>query len=285
MSVRLDGALRRCGVTRLGDLERISAQDLQGLKNCGRITLRELRTLLDRVAGGEFANPEASSLPFAPVDLLPLLDGLLAQLPARDERVLCLRLGGDDAKKLTLQQIATEHGLTRERVRQIIEERSAQLRRAGGPRFAALLAQVARHCQEAVCPLTPMLLSQWLEQQPREHRFAPAFYVRALGDLQPDLPVWPDGQSGKAGLHGRARATIKLLAGRLDRDPEPLRLQDAYQHLRQQPRLRGLLVNEFLEALRQSRRIVVSFEAPDQPRAQLRLRRARVGQRGPRRNQ
>jgi hypothetical protein len=274
MSVRLDGVMRRCGFVRLGDLEGVGARDLRELKNCGRITLRELRTLLNRVAAGEFASPEPSSLQFPPVDLLPLLDGLLAQLPARDEQVVILRLGGEEAKKLTLQQIATEHGLTRERVRQIMEERGAQLRRAGGPRFAALLSRVVEHCRQAVCPLTPALLSQWLEQQPRKHRFALAFYVRALGQLAPELPAWPEGQSGKAGLLGRARTVVKALARCLTVQPGPFRLKDAYEQLRQQANLHKLEVKEFLEALRQSRKIVVSFEAPGQPEAQLRLRKA-----------
>jgi hypothetical protein len=275
MSVRLDGVVRRCGFARLGDLDGVSARQLQGLKNCGRVTLRELRTLLERVAAGEFATPEPAALQLPPVDLLPLLDGLLAQLPARDQRVVILRLGGEDAKKLTLQHIATEHGLTRERVRQILEERGAQLRRAGGPRLAVLLSRLVEHCREAVCPLTPALLSEWLEQQPRKHRFPLAFYVRVLGELAPDLPAWPEGQSGRAGLLGRARTLIKALARRLSLPPGHCRLKDAYEQLRQQAKFQKLEVKEFLEALRQSRRIVVSFEAPSQPKAQLRARQNR----------
>lgn len=277
MSVRLDGVLRRCGFTRLGDLDGVSARALRGLKNCGRVTLRELRTLLERVAAGEFASPESAALQLPPVDLLPLLDGLVAQLPARDERVMILRLGGEDAKKLTLQQIATEHGLTRERVRQILEERGAQLRRAGGPRLAALLGRLVEACREGVYPLTPALLSEWLEQQPRKHRFPLAFYVRALGELAPDLPAWPEGQSGRAGLMGRARTLIKILAGHLKLRAGPCRLKEAYEQLRQQAKFHKLEIKEFLEALRQSRRIVVSFEAPSQPKAQLRQPKPRPG--------
>lgn len=51
MSRRLDGVLRRAGITCLGDLQGMAFDELLVLTYCGPKTLRELLGLLDRLAG------------------------------------------------------------------------------------------------------------------------------------------------------------------------------------------------------------------------------------------
>ena len=83
---------------------------------------------------GDFIEDEAIDRPQEVVSRL-LRDAdvqeLLANLPARERRVIELRYGLDPAGPLTLEQIGTEVGLTRERVRQIEVKTLAMLKSSG----------------------------------------------------------------------------------------------------------------------------------------------------------
>jgi RNA polymerase primary sigma factor len=65
------------------------------------------------------------------------LGRLLARLTDREQRVLELRLGSGDQQPWTLERIATEFGVTRERVRQIQEHALKQLRQDASLTHAA----------------------------------------------------------------------------------------------------------------------------------------------------
>jgi RNA polymerase primary sigma factor/RNA polymerase nonessential primary-like sigma factor len=58
---------------------------------------------------------------------------LLDVLPARQVRILRLRFGLEDGRERTLQEVAEELGLTRERIRQLEKQSLAVLKQSGRP--------------------------------------------------------------------------------------------------------------------------------------------------------
>jgi len=70
-------------------------------------------------------------------DLRTLLRTMLAQFPERERQIMELRYGLIDSKQRSLEEVASEFGITRERVRQI---ESKILQRLGHERFAGRLA-------------------------------------------------------------------------------------------------------------------------------------------------
>jgi len=55
MSTRLEGVLRRCGFSTLGDADGMPIEELSKMKNCGRKSVAELLALAARAGAGEFS--------------------------------------------------------------------------------------------------------------------------------------------------------------------------------------------------------------------------------------
>jgi len=105
ISVRLANALESTGIACLGDLQGRDLAEFKGLANCGKRTLAELATLIDRVVAGEF-KPSSGSFSIANVaDLLRLIDDGVAQLPTHWREMLLLRLGADAGGTWTLEEV------------------------------------------------------------------------------------------------------------------------------------------------------------------------------------
>jgi RNA polymerase primary sigma factor len=68
------------------------------------------------------------------------LDAALAELPARDAKVLRLYFGLDDGKTRTLEEIGRMMGVTRERIRQLRDRALRQLREQHGDKLRDLAA-------------------------------------------------------------------------------------------------------------------------------------------------
>ena len=185
LSTRLESALRRRNLARLGDVDGLAGRELQAVGNCGAGTLAELERLIKRAATGEFAAPEGAAR--KPADLVSLLDTLVAKLPARNRAILRLRLGADSGDKNTLAETGQQHGLTRERVRQVIEICVERIRRSGSLRLKFHLAQLEARCQKARQPLSAELFRQWLGPSAVNLRSSPDYYVRLLVLLHPAL--------------------------------------------------------------------------------------------------
>ena len=184
LSTRLEAALRRRNVSRLGDLNGVTEHELKSAGNCGAGTLAELAQLIKRAATGEFAAPEGAAR--KPAELVPLLDSLVAKLPARNRAIVRSRLGADSGDANTLAETGRPYGLTRERVRQVIEICVERIRRSGGPRLKFHLEQLAARCQKARQPLSGDLFRQWLGPSAKLPSAAD-YYVRLLVLLDPAL--------------------------------------------------------------------------------------------------
>jgi hypothetical protein len=189
ISARLASILQNKDVQRLRDLNGIGFVDLLKIKNCGRKTLRELRNLLKRVETGEFQPPAESFSPPALADAIGLLDGLLMEMSPRDREVLLLRFDTYAGEMLTLRAIALKLHVSPQRIRQIIEKKLATLIKASGPKLLAYLKGISDLCHQLACPLTPILLTQWVDQYSIQHQFPLTFYVRLMGRLNHNILV------------------------------------------------------------------------------------------------
>jgi hypothetical protein len=189
ISARLATILRYIDVQRLGDLDGIGVFELLKIKNCGRITVRELANLLKRVETGEFQPSAESFSPPAVADVICLFDRLLMEMTPRDREVLLLRFEACAGKMLTLAEIASKLQLSRERIRQIVKKGLVTLIKTGGPKLIAYLQGIADFCHQSACPLTPMLFTRWVEQYSAQHQFPLTFYMRLMEQLNHTIPV------------------------------------------------------------------------------------------------
>lgn len=115
LSTRCSKVLQRENVTTLGDLAACALDDvLHDWKNFGRTTARELtsrlRESIERTDGAVDADGAS---------LLACLTEELTHLPVRNAGILSARIGVNGAWR-TLEAIAQQHGITRQRVEQIV---------------------------------------------------------------------------------------------------------------------------------------------------------------------
>jgi hypothetical protein len=102
-------------------------------------------------------------------------------------------------------------------------------------------------------------------------RYPLPFYVRLLGELQPEIPAWPAGQEHRTDPRpDRQEEALKFLKHTLHQGEWRLPLKPAFRIVSGQPSFRGLRVAEFLEALKYARSLQVEFQKPDQPSVRLR---------------
>ncbi len=272
LSVRLEGVLQQRGVRRLGDVHGVSIHDLRGIKNCGRKTISELVRLIERAAAGEFS--AAPDVAWNPVELVRALDALVADLPDRDEEILILRLGGRSEEVPTLEEVGAKFRLTRERVRQVVHRSLERIGRQGGPRLRSQLEHVEKICCEKVLPLTPALLTQWLEGSPAAGNFNPVFYVRLQAELRPTIPAWPEGQDASGSRTECSEEIESALEAALRETFQAVPLPQALAQVRASRGLGNVEATGFLATLRHSRRFKVKFPQPDAPVVRLARRSA-----------
>jgi Bacterial RNA polymerase, alpha chain C terminal domain len=193
LSVRAENILTSLGVQHLGDLEGVTTSELMGVGNCGKKTVLEIQTLLQRARAREFdVTPEALQKTTS-FDLLAQIDEMLRQLPKRDLELVTSRLAGSGQPPVALGAIAAQLNISRTRAWQIMHATLNKFVRRGGPKTKALLDGVAASCHNNVCPLTPHLLLKWAPN-PWPLQYKPEFYVRAIAEMRRDIPAWPEGQ-------------------------------------------------------------------------------------------
>jgi RNA polymerase sigma factor (sigma-70 family) len=274
LSGRLESALQRKGIARLGELHGLPLREFRRLSNCGRRTIDELIRLLERVARGEF---DAVQVEFSPAhchEVLARLDQLLIRLPPRNQEILRLRLASEASHALTLEEIGAQFKLTRERVRQIAEKAIGFMRKEGGPGLGSQLRGIAAACCDRVMPLTPALLSRWLGRQALALKLPVVFYVRLLGELNPQIPAWSNGPEAAGNQKGLAGEVLAGLEEALLTATQGLAFKKAFELAQGRPKTRRLTVGDFLDVLRRARSVRVDLSKPDEPLIRLRRLRA-----------
>ena len=274
LSVRAENILKKLAIKRLGDLEGTTVSQLLDLENCGRHTVREIQDLLRRARAGEFDIAPHALQKLRPLDLLSKIDEMLSRLQTRDLEVITLRLGGNGESPAMLGAIGVQFNISRERVRQIVSKTLRQLPRRGGPKTRALLDRITSTCLKNVFPLTPDLLLKWAPS-PWPLRHNPEFYVRAIAEMCPNVPAWPEGQKHPVRLDDRSQAVSRALEAFLQAQPRQLPLAEGLQAVRAAPKLKKISTNEFLDALRQTKYLRVQFPQPDRPEVSLKSLRLR----------
>ncbi len=117
ISIRAQNCLLRSKIYNIGDLLQAQADDsIASLYQVGEKTLDEITTALDRLINSwpnEVSNklPTIEKLTWSDI-IIPFFDSL----DSRDQEIFFARYG---LNKKTLQELASEHGITRERIRQI----------------------------------------------------------------------------------------------------------------------------------------------------------------------
>jgi hypothetical protein len=268
LSARLEAVLQRTPHRCLGDIDGLSPADFSGVRRCGAASLQELINLVHRVQTGEFTTTDPQFAKQGPVDLVRLLDEIFPQLAGRDREILLLRHGGRRQQRMTLAQIGSRYGLTRERVRQVLELIVHAVRRWRGPRLPCLTGRVADKCFRLVCPLTPELMAQWLRGGRLKPRYPARFYVSLVGELDPGVPAWPKGQEPQSLVEPATERISAAVEEVLKEGRGVLPLHDAYTAIK--PRDPGLSARDFLTALKHCWSLRVEFPSPMAPQARLR---------------
>jgi Sigma-70, region 4/Bacterial RNA polymerase, alpha chain C terminal domain len=263
LSVRLAGALRRKSIQRLGDLDGVTVESLINLGNCGRITIQELIQLLQRAAAGEFNAPKKVLQAMTRLDLLHLIDSLVEQLPDRDRDIVVQRLSGPRGRERKLVEIADVYGLTRERVRQVVEEALTWLRQTGGPKLLFQLESVLSACEKNVYPLTADVMAEWAGGVRVQQGHA--FYARLLGELEPKIPVWPDNRGAPERLDRRANLIASLVDDLITPGRASVTAKEALAAVRREPTVADVAIAEFFWVLWHYPRVLFEFPSPDVP--------------------
>jgi hypothetical protein len=190
LSVRLEGVLQRHGFQTLGELNQVDESALLATKNCGPGTILELRQILRRAAAGDFSAAPKKHLPANLRQLAQAIDTGFNRLSRRDKTIYQARLPGLKGWPRTLQDIGTEYQMTRERVRQIINEATEKIRRGGGPRLSRAIEALADKSEKRADALTSERLVTLLKAcaLPRP----PHFYLGVLAQMAQNAPAESD---------------------------------------------------------------------------------------------
>lgn len=266
LSVRLAGVLQKMGFRRLGDLNGVLYEQVLSMRNCGQRSIKELKSLVQRVQAGEFdySKVKGMGLDF----LVKQVDESVAQISPRERSMLLLRLGGNGQRPLTLEEIGVKYNLTRERVRQVVDLLYGRIYKHGGPAVDSMLKRLAERCLSITCPLNPKLFEMWLGNKVT-CKYPAAFYVRLFGELNAEIPAWPDGQKPYPNLDLRAKEIIRPTVEILRANIAPIPLADVYSRLKQKDQPPNLSAGEFLHALKQCCSLTVEFPTPDKPLVRL----------------
>jgi hypothetical protein len=268
ISVRLEGVLRQMKVRELGQLHGISVEEFKAIRNCGRKTIQEVGALLVRAINGEFSISAVALQKLSLSDLPTLIDSLVETLSPRDKEWLLSRLGAKGSIP-TLEEVGQKAGVTRERVRQVVEKALGSIRKAGGPKLGHLLRKIAHDCSRLVCPLTPDLFPQWMQPSKKAWQYELELYPRLAHELSPRIPFWPNGQEPAISRDKRTEAVAQCVEDVVREAGGAIPLSRVFQTLKR-GRLRRLTVQEFLSTLHHARSLVVLFPTPDQPTVRLR---------------
>ncbi len=263
LSVRLAGVLEQWGCRLLGDLHGKSLAELRRQKNCGRRSLNELHELIQRIQAGEFDQFMDASADFDLAYLIIKLNERIGNLPSRAREILFSRLGAHGQAPLTLEELGQRQGLTRERIRQLVNKVTERLRRESGPALASALSQIAVRCQSGVYPLTPDLLAHWLGAEVAICRFSLPFYLRLFSEFELSLPVWIEGQA--RANEAEDKAIARQVRTLLSQETKPIPLCAVFDHLRALKLFSQMSSSSFLRALWGDSLLRLDFSQPEQP--------------------
>ncbi len=189
MSSRLEGVLKRRGYTTLGDADGVPIEQLLKMKNCGRKSFDELLALAARAGAGEFSPTTGLNAAASWQDMVSAVDAAMLKFPQRNRLIFWGRIHGQAGEPGTLASLGLAFGLTRERIRQIVNNCLLKIRRSAGPR----LAEDLRACQwkpnQQPPPFRKRASSKTSGAGARPPLYEPLFYGRVFDALAGYFPV------------------------------------------------------------------------------------------------
>ncbi len=184
LSHRAENVLRKIGVRQLGDLDGINPQQLLAISACGQGTIREIQRLLAKARTGAYLLQTDKELSRSA--LLEYLDSLLLHLRSRENEFIQLRFGSEPDTIHTLQAVADRFGITRERVRQVVQSGLQRISRRGGLRLKRALDRLAKNYSSPKNVLTPERLAAGTPS-PWPFRHDAIFFLHLLAALRPGI--------------------------------------------------------------------------------------------------
>jgi Sigma-70, region 4/Bacterial RNA polymerase, alpha chain C terminal domain len=275
MSVRLEHVLIEHGYETLGELNGLDIRKLLDTQNCGRKTVVELCNLVRLAAAGEYSPHETEKIGDHTRQVALSIHAALNGLDPRDREIFGARLFGRDGNPRTLEDVGSQFGITRERVRQIVRDSMKKIRRMGGPKLVRALEGVAAECERQVCPLTAELFTKWLRESPTVPRSS-EFYIRVLDDLDQTIPAWPPGTTREGANDPLAPGIEKTLETLLRQKPSSPTAAEAFAELRTLSGYRNMPSSRFLAILRRANGVVVELSEPDVPRLRVARQRMKI---------
>lgn len=263
VSTRLSNVLGSMRIRTLGGVHGRRVGKFLRRKNCGRRSILELEQLIQRAASGEFDDSDIEKAD-APAALLNLIEAAITKLPDRDRNFVLARVGAGRKRHHTLEQLGQRYGITRERVRVILEKLFGLIRMCYGPRIPQLLERVRQRCISNICPLTPELLHQWAHEFRSRIELAPKPHIRIISSLDPRIPCWLNGHEPSIHNDKNVRRLGVSLERVVRKAGRPITLGTAYRNLKGQ-RYSQLSVPAFLRMLRNARRVRIQFDDPQRP--------------------
>jgi hypothetical protein len=219
----------------------------------GRMKLNSLIELVRRAQDDSLQTGVANESEAARL-IIKTVDAFM-KLPGKEDvnRMLRLRMSGAtaDDKPWTLEHIGRTFKLTRERIRQIIDENQLPgLANFGGMRLHKALLCLGDFCEAPTRPVTETRLAKWLGSTSRDYPLS--FYLALAEALAPadTLPVWVEtpfynyGNNQRVIQARRRLATLRLEPGK------PLAFDAVFDQLRR--KLPSLNRKIFLAALFQN---------------------------------
>lgn len=266
-STRLFNALRSFDIGVLGDLQQITYKDLKSRDGCGKDTVFELWQYLANLTkglsdGGNVCFPEFNtgvgselSLP----SLLNLINDYLSGIASRDREILLARFGGNSDEALdTLEEIGSEFGITRERVRQIESKHLKHLQRQTSGQCDLMFDQLIAECILNVCPLTTRLLVLMTGNEYSLFQFPPRFYLLLLRELRPELPIFDPARTIPDRRIKRVQSVVDGIRTILEHELGFVTLARTFSQISEHPLIHKLGATAFFDAV-QANDFVIEF--------------------------
>lgn len=189
ISPRLEGVLSHCGYTTLGDADGALCAQLLSIKNCGRKSIKELLKLVARAGAGEFSPIEGLDAAALWQDMALTVDTAMLKFPPRNRLILWGRIHGPGGDPKTLESVGLQFGVSRERIRQIVDDCLMKLRRCAGPRLVENLRAFKRKGNRQTPPPGKRTRLKTLRGGSGPRLYEPLFYDRIFDELIERFPV------------------------------------------------------------------------------------------------
>lgn len=275
-SVRLSNVLRSLNFQTLGDLHGFSVEEFKSTRHCGEKSVRELLSVIEKVrnieSGGDLTQADVLVTPseLSLTQYIDFLDKFYDEQKPLTKELLVGRYGGEIDKIQTLEELAVERGLSRERIRQITSSALDKLERLLGTAGKNLFERVNSECVENLYPLSPELLLLRTGKKNEDFRFRPSYYLRIMSDLAPQIPIFPANSSFNARpTEPRAYRIYREIRLLLGHGNKSMPLSEAYQRLKSSDTIKNLEMEEFLKVFRYIKDFTLDFSDPENPTVNL----------------